>query len=180
MNNRSSINKLSIVLELSNGAHLKILTTKNITKEYVDGLNDPEVNLYLTGVRLNHQNTQSVKKYVDENFFNNNSYLFGIFVAEKLIGTARLYNTDVNEGTGDIGILVFKKSYWGQGWGKNSLKKIVQFATKNLYLTKLTGGIYNSNHSSKKIFSSAGFCHDPKLDIETEYDSVQFWIFRTK
>src|SRR4030043_345891 len=91
------VDKKSLLLE-KDRICLCPLKTEDITDEYVNGLNDPEVNKYLVDVRRKVQTRDSVEKYVISNMENPSCILFGIFIKnrqETFIGTIRVHEIDL-------------------------------------------------------------------------------------
>ena len=64
--------------------HLKIRTllVKDVTPEYVNGLNDPEVNKFLVNVRLQKQTKKKVADFILHNLQSLHDILLGIFLKE--------------------------------------------------------------------------------------------------
>jgi len=109
--------KESLLLENKN-IYLRPLQVEDITDEYVNGLNDPDVNKYLVNVRLNVQTFKSVEKYVRSSMENPFAVLFGIFInhdAKPLIGTIYVSGTDFFHFLASVGVCLFAKRAWSKG-----------------------------------------------------------------
>jgi len=95
--------------------------------------------------------------------------LFGLFIDDVLRGTSRLH--DISSESAYIGIALFDRSIWGQGWATRMIRKIVRFAIGSLGLKKVLAGIEKENIASQGAFNKAGFrpnqllSHDLKVVV---------------
>lgn len=156
------IDKGSIVLVLGKESYLRPVKESDVTQKYVKGLNDIEVNRFLVGPRSQEQTIDTVKDYVNKNWDNRNTILFGFFVDNELRGTVRIH--DINNDTAYIGVAIFDKEMWGHGWGKKIIAVATEYAISKLGLDKLIAGIENENYASQKIFIAAGYTHNKSFD----------------
>ena len=154
----SKIFKKSLVIELDNDAYLRPITVNDVTQLYVNGLNDCEVNCFLVAAKKNRQSCKSVKSYVRGNWECDNAILFGLFINDILRGTIRLH--DIKGVTSCIGIAIFDKTIWGQGWGGKILLTITEFACNKLNLREIKAVIEFSNIISQKMFLAAAYIRD--------------------
>jgi len=144
-------------LIIPNG-YLRSLNETDVTDQYIEGLNDQEVNKYLE-IRHTRQTIDTVKKFVNINASSKDAILFGIFEgsSEKLIGTIRLHSISQRKKNAHIGICIFDKLSWGLGFGRNAVKVVTRWSFHHLKLNKINAGIYIENFSSKKIFLNSGY-----------------------
>ena len=152
------IDKESILLE-NDRIYLRPLRIEDITGEYVQGLNDTEVNRYLE-VRRNVQTRESVEKFVISNMEDPSGILFGIFIKnsrEPFIGTIRAHGIDFFHYTASVGICVFAKRAWKKGYAFQALKLVKDYLLGVLGLHYLEAGAYAKNKSSISAFTRAGF-----------------------
>jgi len=153
------IDKESLVIE--NGSiYLRPLRIEDITDEYVNGLNDPEVNKYLVDVRRNVQTWETVEKYVSSNFENPSAILFGIFMknnSKQLVGTVHVSEIDLFHYTASVGICLFAKRIWKKGYALQSLQLVKNYLFGVLGLHYLEAGAYAINASSISAFTRADF-----------------------
>ena len=152
------IDKESILLE-NNRIYLRPLRIEDITGEYVQGLNDTEVNRYLE-VRRNVQTSESVEKFVISNMEDPSGILFGIFIKnsrEPFIGTIRAHGIDFFHYMASVGICVFAKRAWKKGYALQSLQLAKDYLFGVLGLHYLEAGAYAKNINSINLFTRAGF-----------------------
>ena len=153
------IDKESLLLE-NDHIDLRPLTPKDITDEYVNGLNAPEVNRYLVDVRQCVQTWELVEKYVILNLENPSSILFGIFIKngqESFIGTIRVHEIDYFHYSATIGICIFDKRVWKKGYALQALHLVKDYLFEELGLHYLEAGVYANNINSINLFTRSGF-----------------------
>ena len=130
---------------IRNSNYLRWLKDKSITK-----------NLYRPELLCSFSEI-SIKKYVKKLNSSKNDFFFSIFLNQEMIGTIKVGHIDWHSKSGDIGIMIGEKKYWGKGYAEESIKKITKFCKRNLKLRKLTGGTASNNIAMKKVFLKNGF-----------------------
>lgn len=141
------------------GGYLRPLKPADVHAGYVSGLNDPEVNRYLDGVKYTKQTDKSVLDFVVANEASTNSVLWGIWQehAEKHSGTVRLHGIEYHHKTAHIGVCLFDKTAWGRQLGKKAILVVTRWAMDELGLRWIEAGAYAGNIASQKAFLSAGY-----------------------
>ena len=165
-------------VDLGNGAYLRPLAEDDVTDEYVNGLNDPVVHRFLVGPRRQRQTRESVRAFVAANRQDREAILFGLFVEDRLRGTARLH--DIREGSAFLGLAIFDKSIWGQGWGTRIVKGATTFALGELGLKRVAAVIEEENIGSQRAFENAGYGRVPSADTTQDGQVKQFWEFHPR
>lgn len=147
------------IVILTDRLKIRTLQIKDITSEYINGLNDTEVNRFLVNVRLEKQTEKTVKDFTEKNLISDDSVLLGIFVKDgnKLIGTIRISNISYFHYLCSIGICIFNKNYWGKNYAFEALRKVAKFIFDELKLHYIEAGVYKENIASIKLFKKAGF-----------------------
>ena len=137
---------------------LKELISSDITQQYIDWLNDFEVNKYLELRYMNHDKN-TVKDFVDACRNRESEFLFGIFLkgSMKHIGNIKLGPINKHHKRADIGLIIGDKDCWGKGFAKEVISMISQFGFNQLKLAKLSAGCYENNIGSKKAFEKSGY-----------------------
>ena len=176
MSNQLEKIKQSLLIEIEGGAHMRSVMESDINSIYIDGLNDPEVNKFMTGSREHIQTFITVKNYVKANHESATDLLLGLFISDELRGTFRLHNIDWVRSSGWIGLSIFDKSYWGHGWGKKSISTLTNIGHKTLNLKKIQASVYESNNISRRTFLSAGYSHIAEKDSDNDYDRCCLYI----
>ena len=136
---------------------LRRLTEDDATQEYVDWMNNPEVNQYLES-RFYTQTIESTKAFI-RSVTNDNNYQFGIFdkVTGRHIGNIKVGSINHFHKYADVGFLIGDKSCWGRGIATEAIHLASEFAFKSLKLHKLWGGAYSPNIGSMKAFLKNGY-----------------------
>ena len=147
---------------------IRVLRSNDVTEEYASGLNDSEVNKYMF-VRHTRQTMESVKEFAEHSYESKDSILLGLFLKNeyKLIGTVRLSGISYYDDCLELGVCLFSKKHWGQGFGEEALMHIKNYVFSNMGFHYIEAGIYDVNDASKKLFEKVGFkCRE---EIEDKY-----------
>lgn len=138
---------------------LRTLKVEDINDDYIDALNDSEVNRFLVNVRLRKQTYKTVKDFIEKNLQSSQDLLLGIFTKKenKFIGTVRIHDISNFHYFCSLGICLFDKRHWKKGHALEALKKTVNFIFKELGLHYIEAGVYKGNKTSLKLFQRAGF-----------------------
>ena len=137
---------------------IKSLRVDDISKKYIEWLNDKEVNQYLE-TRFQVQNNQSCLEFVKRMQEDANEELFAIYTNNnnEHIGNCKLGAINKFHHTAEISFFIGSKSFWGAGYATEVVSHVVQYGFENLGLEKITAGCYESNKGSKKVLIKAGF-----------------------
>ena len=137
---------------------IKSLCVDDISKKYIEWLNDKEVNQYLE-TRFQVQNNQSCLEFVKRMQEDANEELFAIYTNNnnEHIGNCKLGAINKFHHTAEISFFIGNKSFWGAGYATEAVSHMIQYGFENLGLEKITAGCYESNKGSKKVLIKAGF-----------------------
>lgn len=148
------------------GDEFTILPLKEgcISDSYIRWLNDPEINRFLE-IRFVNQTYETVKAYIQSFYQDVEKYAWGIYPIGRtnMIGTTTLYNINRHHGSGEIGLLIGEKEYWGKGASEEAVNLLAEFAFEALGLRRLTGGSYASNYGMSFSYKRLGFTNEGKL-----------------
>ena len=81
---------------------------------------------------------------------------------QTIIGTAMIFNFDKEAKYAEIGY-VLHKSYWGRGYGTESVALISDFAFKSLNLHKLNARVVDANVGSVRVLENNGYEQEGRL-----------------
>lgn len=167
------MNAKSPKLVLSNGRFLRLLEKNDITQAYIDALNDKDRVQYMTSLKEKTSFEDAVQ-YVNENNQSPDSFLFGIFENDDLLGTTRLHDIDRANKNAWVGIFIFKNDPGKKGLGTSVIQKITDYAFDEQGLKTVRAGIFLENKASAGAFSKAGFSvYERSVYQDKEY---QKWI----
>lgn len=174
------IDKETLVLK-NNVITLRPLRVSDITDEYINGLNDPEVNKYLVNVKQRMQTRRSVAKYVLSNMKSKSDILFGIFIKDNpqpLIGTSHVSGIDFFHYTASIGICLFTKRAWKKGYALQAVQLVKDYLFRVVGLHYIEAGVHCNNTNSINLFSRAGFREWYRIKNKYRYsDSFEETIY---
>jgi len=149
---------------------LRSLSVADVTQDYVDWLNDPITNQFLE-VRFTTQTVGTVKEFVQKMVESPTDYLLGIYLraANQHIGNLHVGPIDRHHESTAIGLMIGGRKFHGQGFGPEAISMISEHCFRQLGLTKLWAGCYESNQGSQKAFKKAGFHNDATLKDHCVY-----------
>jgi len=154
---------------ISGGARLPIIKTRrlvlrdisveDITKDYVEWLNNPEVNGSLE-IRFTPQTRESVMAYVESKLRDTtNTKHFGVYDQEgrRLVGTVTLPHIDWNHSFADLSFVVGYPGVQGRGYATEAVHGVAYYMFRESGLVKLWGGFYGGHSASERVFLKNGF-----------------------
>lgn len=144
--------------------YLRILTVADVSQDYVDWMNDPEI-MRFTEARFQSWSQEDIKNFVQQCEESDGNYLFGIFDKETNvhIGNIKLGPVNRHHRYASIGLVIGRKDYWGKGIGTEAIRLVCEFGFNDLKLRKLTAGAYATNKASIKAFQKCGFRGEGQL-----------------
>ena len=126
---------------------IRNLLVEDVTKDYAEWLNDPQVNQNLS---INsHQTKESCIEYVQSFENRKDSLLLGLFIKGKNvhIGNISISMIDIPN----------RKEYWGKGLAKEALTSTITYLFNNSVLHSINAGVTVDNLSSVNLFIKSGF-----------------------
>lgn len=138
---------------------LKPLSWRDVTREYVSWLNDPEVNEFLEA-RFKKHTLASQKAYV-KGFDQKTKFLWGIFdrKTKKHIGVITLYDIHPVHKYANYGYLIGNKQYWGTGAVQEAIALVFDFAFLKLAIHSISTGAYAPNIASVFNYKKMGLSY---------------------
>lgn len=135
---------------------LKRLSAKHISIDYVNWLNDSEVNMYLE-TRGNYT-LELLKSYVEEQY-KNEIYFWAIHLKDsnKHIGNIKIDPINYERNSGEYGILMGDKENWGKGFANEASNRIIKYCFEQLKLTEITLGVIENNRKAVSLYKKIGF-----------------------
>jgi RimJ/RimL family protein N-acetyltransferase len=137
---------------------LYLFRETDITENYINWLNDPEV-MKFSEQRFKQHDFASCYEYY-KSFQNSNNLFISIVdsYSKSSIGTMTVY-FDVNHKVADIGILIGNRDFWGKGIGKEAWNGVMDLLFTQTKIRKVTGGTLSCNHIMINIMKNSGM-HD--------------------
>ena len=144
---------------------LRNLKVGDVTEEYVNWLNDPDINRYISTAN-SMQTNYSCIAYVESFEGRNDVALVGIFLKDENIhiGNLSLFPPiDWHNKKASVGITIGRKEYLGMGYATEGLNAIKEYCFNSLKLHHLWAGVNTDNITSIKLFLRCGFKIDGRL-----------------
>lgn len=151
------------------GPKIKLVkfTERSITPQYMDWLNNPEINRYLEVGRLPVSREEVFAPKDDKNlmfmimcnyFFNEDNGKFLDDVGfNTYIGTCSLHKINWIDRKAEIGYMIGDKNYWRRGLATELIALLSDYGLNRLNLNKLTAGVIECNTGSMKALERNGF-----------------------
>jgi len=138
---------------------LEPFSEKYLSEEYVSWLNDPELMKFSENRHRKHS-LESCRAYL-QSFDNSPNFFWAVLLKENSehIGNVNAYINEPNS-IADIGILIGKKRYHGQGYASEAWNAVINFLLKNCELRKVTAGTMAGNKPMLKIMHNSGMIED--------------------
>lgn len=138
--------------------YLRPVTIEDATEEYLSWLMDEEVTRYLE-VGFRENDMQELRSDIIRFNSDRSVKWFAICLLrdDKHIGNIKVERIDWNHKFGEIGFLIGDKSYWGQGIGTEAVALMCEYMFKEYALRRITGGHFDDNEGSRRIFKRNGF-----------------------
>jgi|ETNmetMinimDraft_16_1059900.scaffolds.fasta_scaffold27762_2 RimJ/RimL family protein N-acetyltransferase len=140
----------------NSGLYLSSFSESDITNQYIEWINDPEVNRYLES-RHHVQNRNTVENWVRSTNSDPTRCLIGIFRKKEHLGNITLYMIDSVHKCLRIGITVGRKDLQKHGYGAKALYVVVKYIFEEMQFNRIEAGIYQGNDTSIKLFQKIGF-----------------------
>lgn len=144
---------------------MNVKDNTELKKEYLSWLNNKSVITSINSYELLKHKDISFVEESFKRFTSKNCSGYFIFVKEdnKYIGTVKLDKIDMFRRSAEIGIMIGDTSYYGKGFGYESVKLLVTYSFETLKLHRIWGGTDEYNISMRKIFKKLNFTQEGVL-----------------
>jgi RimJ/RimL family protein N-acetyltransferase len=149
---------------------------KNDYLRYTEWVNDMDVamGMIFASKLIDEESEKSVLERLTKMEFN-----FAIIDSEKeaVIGNIGFPNIDQINHSGEVGIFIGDKNYWGNGYGTEALNLILDFGFNILNLNSIHLKVYAYNSPAIKCYKKVGFkeagrLREAKIICGNKYDEV--------
>ncbi len=156
---------------------LKPLSLEHLSQDYVDWLNDPDVNKYLESG--GNYTLEMLKDFLTE-VEKKDIYFWAIHSKENNlhIGNNKMDPINLKHGLAEYGIMMGRKSEWGKGYAYEVSEAVIGYCFEKLNIRKITCGIVDDNASSLKLVERLGFEVEGKYKQHGLYQGRYCDIFR--
>jgi RimJ/RimL family protein N-acetyltransferase len=134
---------------------LRPFEAADINTTYLSWLNDPQVTRF-SNQRFSRHSVEDCEAYLASFAGSSNSFLLiEQLEDQRPIGTATAYRS-VQHGTADIGLMVGERHCWGQGYGREAWKAVLEALLAEKGIRKVTGGTARINKAMVQIMEQSG------------------------
>jgi len=162
----------SIIRIVTDRFNLRILTTDDVSQDYLEWFTDETVLRYIVSARDN-QTIDKLKRYVADKYSRSDCMLFGIFTHDtsEHIGNLKFEPIDLIEKYAMMGILIGSPCWRNRGVGAEVLRYMSSWLRYELDLNKLLLGVEKHNVAAIKSYEKAGFVQQstPFLQPHPDY-----------
>jgi len=148
--------KQNILLRVNDSCYLRVLTTDDVSDDYVFWMNDYEVTKY-TEQNYRKHTRSDVEEFVNQKFNSKSDLLFGIYFEEKHIGNIKLGPIKWEHKSAEVSFFIGNKDFWGKGIASAVVGRVVDFSIKDMGLEKINAGYYDGHIGSAKVLEKCGF-----------------------
>ena len=148
--------KKKISFDINKNIKVRRINGKDVSKRYVEWLNDFEVVKY-TEQKFKNHTEESTAAFVEEKFNSNNDLLLGIFFKNFHIGNIKLGPINWQTLEANISFILGEKKFWNKGIITITLLKTINYAFKKFNLKEINAGYYEDNVASAKVFQKCNF-----------------------
>lgn len=152
----------------------KLKLNKDITKKYLNWINDPDINKY-TEQRFKRKKLHDIKKFVIEKNISKTEYLYGIFLksGNVHIGNIKLGPINQNHKTAFISYFIGEKELQNKGYGKRAIELVCNIAKKKK-IKKIKAGCFSINLPSIQVLKKNGFKLEARLKKELVFNKKRY------
>ena len=135
---------------------LKPLSLSFLSQEYVNWMNDSEVNEFLSSG--GDYTLDKLKTFLTE-VEKKDIFFWAICTKNesKHIGNIKIDPVEIKDGICEYGIMMGDKTEWGKGFAKEASKLVIEFCFKILNLRKMNLGVIESNKRAVKLYEKLDF-----------------------
>ncbi|MFZ5555041.1 MAG: GNAT family N-acetyltransferase [Bacteroidota bacterium] len=144
--------------------YLKKVSVDDMDDRFLSWFQDDDLMKYYTNSRQKITR-EKILENITEGENSGTSYTYGIFYKENdiIIGTLKLGPITKAHKISDLVILIGDKDYHGKGLAVEAIRLGNRLAFEEYDIRKLYGGMYESNISSIKAYTNAGWIIEGKL-----------------
>ncbi len=165
---------------------LRPLEDSDAGEAYLGWLNDPQVTRFLgTGSDGSRATMESLRRYLERFQGSETDFIFAIIdtASGRHIGNVTINRINRKLGTGDTGILIGDKTFWGKGYAFDAWSALIPYAFDRLKLRKILAGAVAGHTASLTVLKRLGFREEGVLRREflldgAYLDYIRMGLFR--
>lgn len=134
----------------------------DVSQDYVDWLNDPEVVAQTEQAGARHT-IDSVQAYVDSTLRAPDAAMWRILLSGTHVGNVRLSSINRVHRRAGLGLIIGAGDARRKGLGPRAIELATAHAFRGLELNKVFAGMFASNEASRRAFEKAGYVIEATL-----------------
>ena len=88
---------------------------------------------------------------------------FAIEAGGTFIGQCALFNLNQENGTAELGIAIGDKAYWGQGYGRDAIQVLLDYAFRLRSFRRVYLSVNGNNARAMRAYAACGFVEEGRL-----------------
>jgi RimJ/RimL family protein N-acetyltransferase len=88
---------------------------------------------------------------------------FAIEADGMFIGQCALFNLNPENGTAELGITIGDKAYWGQGYGRDAIQVLLDYAFRLRSFRRVYLSVNGNNARAMRAYAACGFVEEGRL-----------------
>ena len=139
--------------------------------------NDPELNYYDSEIPYKKESLNAFKRRFEEMVYQPAPTSKDFEVAAEdgtVIGVAFLIDISHHNRHCTIGITIGDRAYWGKGYGRAALRRLLRYCFEELNMHRVCAEIFEYNASWRRLVEWAGFTQEG-TDREYLFRQGQYW-----
>lgn len=127
-------------------------------ERWAEWFNDPEVTIPLGDEAYTPASLEGEQEAIRE-IQEDNSHVFSIvdLKTDEAIGRCMFFNVDAINRTAMLGIVIGEKRRWGQGYGQEAVRLLLDYGFNLLNLNSVMLGTYSFNERAIRCYEQVGF-----------------------
>ena len=128
--------------------------------------NDPEIVRFLAWAVF-PQTLRETERFVETQLSGedpmNRAFVIGLVDGDPCIGSTGLINIDWRNRSGELGIVIGKRDYLGQGYGKEAVDLLLGFGFNELNLHRIGLQVFDFNERAMSSYRKSGLVEEGRL-----------------
>jgi len=143
---------------------LRSLRTTDIDAAFLSWFQDEDLMRFYTNSRQTHTR-ESLLQSIEQGIASKTSYVFAIIDRETntCIGTIKLGPINPDHRISDLVVLIGNRQFHGRGLAVEAIQLGNELAFQEFNIRKLFGGMFETNQSSFKAYTRAGWVEEGRL-----------------
>jgi RimJ/RimL family protein N-acetyltransferase len=158
---------------------LSPLNKNFLSQQYVDWMNDKKVIKHLESG--GDYTIEKLSNYLEE-VEHNPKYFWAISVKKtnNHIGNIKIDPIDLNNFSGEYGLMIGDRKEWGKGIAKEASERIIDYCFNSLNLKKLNLGVKKNNLNAIRLYKKLGFTIENSSKLNrTDQEYYRMLLYNT-